>query len=57
MIGGVLVVDFNSREEIDTWLETEPYVTQKVWEKIEVKRFLVPPQFLNFYPRYTAQIA
>lgn len=57
MVGGVLVVDFNSREEVDAWLEVEPYVTEKVWEKIEVNRFLVPPQFLSFFPNYSMQAA
>src|SRR5262245_21088902 len=32
MIGSVLIVDFESRQELDQWLEIEPYVTGKVWE-------------------------
>ena len=36
MIGSTLYVEFSSREELDAWLETEPYVTGDVWEKIKV---------------------
>jgi uncharacterized protein YciI len=37
MNGSVLVCDFPSRAELDAWLAVEPYVTGKVWEKIEVR--------------------
>jgi len=46
MIGSVMVMDFPSREEVDAWLKAEPYVTQKVWLKIEVRPTQVPPVFL-----------
>lgn len=45
MTGGVLVVNFESREEIDEWLREEPYIVNRVWERVEVHPFLVPPQF------------
>lgn len=45
MIGSVLITEFNSREELDEWLQTEPYVTGKVWEKIEVRTCKVGPSF------------
>jgi len=32
-----LFVEFPSRVELDAWLEREPYVRQKVWQKIEIK--------------------
>jgi uncharacterized protein len=38
MIGTSLVCDFPSRAELDAWLEVEPYVTGKVWQRIEVHR-------------------
>lgn len=38
MIGSVLMMNFPSRKELDKWLEREPYVTEKVWEKIEIQR-------------------
>jgi len=45
MIGSVLICDFPSRVELDQWLEEEPYVTGKVWEKIEIKSCRVGPSF------------
>lgn len=47
MIGSVMVMDFPSRAELDAWLSVEPYVTGKVWEKIEVCPARVPPLFLG----------
>jgi uncharacterized protein YciI len=46
MIGSLIVVNFSSKEELDAWLEVEPYVTNNVWQKIEIKPLFVPPQFL-----------
>ncbi len=37
MIGSAVFVDFPSRRELDAWLDREPYVQQRVWQKIEVK--------------------
>ena len=32
MVGSTLYVDFDSEDELDKWLESEPYVTGKVWD-------------------------
>lgn len=37
MAGSVLVVDFADRAALDAYLENEPYVTEQVWENIEVQ--------------------
>jgi uncharacterized protein len=37
MIGSAVFVEFPSRKELDAWFAREPYVQQKVWQKIEVK--------------------
>ena len=37
MKGSVLVVDFADRAELDAYLAAEPYVVEKVWEKVEVE--------------------
>ena len=37
MIGSTLYMDFEKREELDQWLETDPYTVGGVWVKIEVK--------------------
>ena len=47
MIGSTMIVDFDSREAIDEYLETEPYVTGNVWQKIEITPCKIPPVFLE----------
>ena len=37
MKGSTLILDFDSREEVDEYLAKEPYVVEKVWEKITVE--------------------
>ena len=37
MKGSVLVLEFNSRAELEGYLASEPYVTEKVWETVEVE--------------------
>ena len=41
MKGSMLVVDFDSREDVDAYLAAEPYVQEHVWEKVEVERLNV----------------
>ena len=57
MAGGVLIVDFESSDQVDQWLESEPYVVNKVWERLEVHPFLVPPQFLRLVPKFQDELA
>ncbi|MCH2547129.1 MAG: YciI family protein [Alphaproteobacteria bacterium] len=45
MIGSLMVMDFPSRSMLDAWLEREPYVIGKVWEKIDVYNGAIPPSF------------
>ena len=35
--GSALVVEFEDRAAVDEYLSNEPYVINKVWEKIEVE--------------------
>ena len=37
MKGSVLILDFASRAELDTYLAAEPYVVEQVWETVEVE--------------------
>ncbi len=39
MIGSCCVVDFPDRAALDAWLQSDPYVTGGVWQKIEVAPF------------------
>ena len=36
-IGSFLIMDFASREKLDEYLATEPYITEKVWETVNVE--------------------
>jgi hypothetical protein len=46
MIGSTMIVDFESREALDLYLATEPYVTGRVWEHLDVTPCKIPPIFL-----------
>ncbi len=37
MKGSVLILDFPSRAELDSYLAAEPYVVEHVWESVEVE--------------------
>jgi uncharacterized protein YciI len=36
MNGSVMMMDFESREDLNQWLKTEPYLVQKVWDKVDI---------------------
>ncbi len=37
MKGSFLVLEFENRQMLDEYLESEPYVIEKVWEKVQVE--------------------
>jgi uncharacterized protein len=39
MIGSVLIMDFETREALDDWLSTDPYMTGNVWERVDVRPY------------------
>lgn len=39
MIGSMMLVDFADEADLNAWLETDPYVTGRVWDTIDVKPF------------------
>jgi uncharacterized protein YciI len=41
MIGSVMVLQFETEEELEAWKQNEPYITQKVWESVDVKPYKV----------------
>lgn len=41
MIGSSLIIQFENEEQLQHWLDREPYLTQKVWEKLEIRPFRV----------------
>jgi uncharacterized protein YciI len=44
MVGSTLYVDFENDDELNTWLENEPYVTNGVWNMEEFQ--MVPVKLL-----------
>lgn len=38
MIGSMAIMDFMSENELQKWLDVEPYVTGNVWKSIEVTK-------------------
>ncbi|MBN2344939.1 MAG: hypothetical protein JXO51_01015 [Candidatus Aminicenantes bacterium] len=48
LIGSMIVCEFASREEMQReWLDHEPYVLGRVWEKIAIHPVQVPPFYLR----------
>jgi uncharacterized protein len=39
MIGSMIIYEFPDRQSLDLILKEEPYITEGVWEKIEIKPF------------------
>ena len=39
MIGSTMILQFETEEELDAWKLGEPYLTQKIWETVDVKPF------------------
>jgi uncharacterized protein YciI len=41
MTGSVMIVQFETEEDFQEWYKNEPYITEGVWQNIEVKPFRV----------------
>lgn len=41
MIGSVMIMQFETEEALEAWKQNEPYITQKIWESVDVKPFKV----------------
>jgi uncharacterized protein len=41
MIGSVMVLQFETEEELKTWKQNEPYITQNIWKSVDIKPFKV----------------
>jgi uncharacterized protein YciI len=39
MVGSMLLVEFPGKEDVDAWLARDAYVTDGVWQEIEVRPF------------------
>ena len=47
MTGSAIIAEFPSREGLEAWLAEDPYVTGKVWGKIEVQPCKIAPSFVK----------
>lgn len=47
MKGSVYILNFPSKEALNKYLEEEPYITEKVWEHIEIQECKVGPSFIQ----------
>lgn len=45
MRGSMMVLNFSTDEEFNAWKDYEPYITGKVWERIEITECAIPPLF------------
>jgi len=43
MIGSSAHVEFAERAEVDAWIQQDPYMTGKVWDRIEISEGLLFP--------------
>ena len=41
MVGSTMVMQFENDEALEAWKQNEPYITQGVWETVDVKPFKV----------------
>jgi hypothetical protein len=41
MIGSVMILQFETEEELQAWQQSEPYITQKIWETVDIKPYRV----------------
>lgn len=41
MIGSTMMVQFETPEALQEWIQNDPYVIEKVWDRIEIKPFRV----------------
>jgi uncharacterized protein YciI len=41
MIGSTMILQFENEEELEAWKQGEPYITQKIWESVDIKPFKI----------------
>jgi uncharacterized protein YciI len=37
MIGSSMILQFEDGEQLEAWKQNEPYITQNIWESIDIK--------------------
>jgi len=41
MVGSIMILQFEDEEQLEAWKQSEVYITQKVWESVDIKPFKV----------------
>ena len=41
MMGSIMILQFEDEEQLEAWKQSEVYITQKVWESVDIKPFRV----------------
>jgi len=41
MIGSVMIMQFETEEGLEAWKQGEIYITEKIWESVDIKPFRV----------------
>ena len=41
MTGSIMIVQFETEQQMKEWFDNEPYVKGSVWKKVEIKSFRV----------------
>jgi uncharacterized protein YciI len=41
MMGSIMILQFEDEEQLEAWKQTEIYITQKIWESVDIKPFRV----------------
>lgn len=45
--GSLVIVDYPTRDDVDAYLANEPFVTEGVWDRIEVHPLWIPDFYLR----------
>lgn len=45
MVGSVMVMNFATEAELESWKSSEPYISGEVWESVEITECAIPPLF------------
>jgi len=41
MVGSIMILQFEDEEQLEAWKQSEIYITQKIWESVDIKPFKV----------------
>ena len=41
MMGSIMILQFEDEEQLEAWKQSEIYITQNVWESVDIKPFKV----------------